>query len=146
LQTQNKFEPMADLQNPHTTIMLIDDDMDDCKLFEEGLREIDPSVKLITAEGGIEAFLKLDEDSPNVPDFIFLDLNMPMKDGREVLTELKNDELLKKIPIIIYTTSSNPSEKEETLKQGAVSWITKPQSITGISEVIAEILEKYKKI
>jgi CheY-like chemotaxis protein len=137
---------MADAPNPHITIMLIDDDMDDCKLFEEGLREVDPSVKLITAEGGIEAFLKLEAGSPDLPDFIFLDLNMPVKDGREVLSELKNDELLKKIPIIIYTTSSNKSEKEETLQQGAVSWITKPHSVTGISEVIAEILEKFNKL
>ena len=85
---------------------------------------------------------RLDE----VPELIFLDLNMPVKDGREVLSELKNDELLKKIPIIIYTTSSNKSEKEETLQQGAVSWITKPHSVTGISEVIAEILEKFNKL
>ncbi|MEO5675698.1 MAG: response regulator [Chitinophagales bacterium] len=131
---------------PHTTIMLIDDDADDRKLFEEGLNKIDSTIKLDTAEGGIEAFLKLKEDMQRLPDFIFLDLNMPQMDGHEVLAELKNDELLKNIPVIIYTTSSDPQEKAQTIKRGAVSWITKTNSMEEMKKTISEMLTKYKDL
>lgn len=131
---------------PYTRIMLIDDDEDDRNLFSEGLQKIDPSIKLDTAEGGIEAFLKLKDDMQRLPDFIFLDLNMPMMDGHEVLAELKNDELLKNIPVIIYTTSSDSNEKEETIKRGAVSWITKTHSMEDMRKTIAEMLAKYKDL
>ena len=137
---------MDKISDPHTTIMLIDDDEDDRRLFSEGLHEVDPSIKLMAANGGIEAFLKLGDDAQQLPDFIFLDLNMPTMSGQEVLTELKNDELLKNIPVIIYTTSSDSKEREETIRQGAVSWITKTSSMEEMREVISEMLDKYKKL
>jgi CheY-like chemotaxis protein len=130
--------------NPYITVMLIDDDEDDRNLFQEGLTAVDPSVKLVNASGGMDAFLKLKEDPTILPDFIFLDLNMPVMDGHEVLAGLKNDELLKNIPVIIYTTSYSKKEKEETIKHGAVSWITKPNSIEELQKIIARMLSLYK--
>jgi CheY-like chemotaxis protein len=131
---------------PHTTIMLIDDDEDDRKLFAEGLKEVDSSINLVTAKGGIEAFLQLEDSSQKLPDYIFLDLNMPVMNGHEVLSGLKNDELLKNIPVIIYTTSADSNEKAETIRKGAVSWITKTSSMEEMRKVIAEMVAKYKKI
>ena len=136
---------MADLQNPLTTIMLIDDDMDDCKLFEEGLREIDPSVKLITAEGGIEAFLKLDEDSPNVPDFIFLDLNMPRKSGFACLSEIKLIDKLKDLPVIIFSTSLNMEVVDLLYQKGAHYYIRKPGEYDKLKKVILEAVTLISK-
>lgn len=126
--------------------MIIDDDEDDRRLFLEGLKDVDPSVKLLTAEGGMDAFLKLEEETQNLPDFIFLDLNMPTMTGQQVLAGLKNDELLKNIPVIIYTTSRNQNEKDETIKCGAVSWITKPQSMEELRTIISEMLSMYKSL
>jgi len=135
---------MTENINTHITIMLIDDDEDDRKLFAAELQELDPSVKLITAEDGIEAFLSLEDESQRLPDFILLDLNMPKKTGFEVLAEIKNDELLKNIPVIIYTTSINKNEKEETINHGAISWITKTASKEELRKIISEMLEMYK--
>ncbi|MEO6167215.1 MAG: response regulator [Chitinophagales bacterium] len=137
---------MKNEANSRITIMIVDDDEDDRRIFLEGIQEVDPGVQLLTAEDGITAFLKLGAKEQQLPDFIFLDLNMPKQNGHEVLAELKNDELLKNIPVIIYTTSENEHEKAESLKKGAVAWITKPESKAELKKILNEMLEAYKSI
>ena len=132
--------------NNRITVMIVDDDEDDRRNFLEGMKEVDPNVQLMTADDGISAFLKLGEKEQQLPDFIFLDLNMPKKSGHEVLAELKNDELLKNIPVIIYTTSEDEREKAESLKKGAVAWITKPQSKDELKKILNEMLDAYSSI
>src|SRR5690348_12426970 len=95
------------------TCLLIDDDPDDREIFGIALEEVDKVCRYITTENGIEA-LELLEDSTSIPDFIFLDLNMPLMDGKECLREIKKIPHLNRVPVIIYSTSSYEKDVEDT--------------------------------
>src|SRR5687768_6480192 len=96
------------------TFFLIDDDEDEHELFQIALEELNPTIKCITASDCDEAINQLRKKAVD-PDYIFLDLNMPIKGGRECLCEIKNDPHLNDIPVIIFTTSSDPRVIEETM-------------------------------
>jgi len=121
--------------------MIVDDDPDDIDFFRVAVRKIDPLNTCITATDGEDALQKLQKETGNLPDFIFLDLNMPRMDGKTCLRELKKKERLKDIPVIIYTTSSHEQEKEETLALGAAYFLTKAHSIKMLQESIRDTLE-----
>src|SRR3712207_625430 len=94
------------------TVLLADDDADDAEIFQEALREVAPSTNLYRVESGT-AILQYLKDNRNVrPDIIFMDLNMPLMNGWQCLAKLKNTKGLDDIPVIIYTTSSNPRDYE----------------------------------
>jgi len=86
-------------------ILLADDDNSDRFFFEKALKEITIQTKLTTVEDGEQLLNYLKKNSNHLPDVIFLDLNMPRKNGNECLSEIKSDEKLKHIPIVIYSTS-----------------------------------------
>src|ERR1700685_2258835 len=101
------------------TILLIDDDEDDRKLFCEAVGEVDREVKCISAVDGQEALLYLSDVANAVPDFIFLDLRMPGLSGQQCLEEIKKDGRLASVPVIVYTTSRDEKESETLKKLGA---------------------------
>lgn len=118
---------------------LVDDDRDDREIFIEALAEIDGNCTCITAENGEDALQKLTTNS-FLPDYIFLDLNMPRMNGRECLVEIKNMKRLQEIPVIIYTTSSLQREKEELAQLGAAMFITKPANFHELCDSLKEVL------
>lgn len=122
--------------NPKT-FFLVDDDEDDRELFGLALEEADASILLLTANSGAEALHMLTRERLR-PDTIFLDLNMPMMDGKECLAELKNDPQTRDIPVIIFSTSSDPSDRLETARLGAVDFITKPSSIIELTRLLVQ--------
>lgn len=91
------------------------------------------------ASDGQEA-LELLTSKKTLPDIIFLDLNMPRMDGKQLLYELKHDAKFKNIPVFIYTTSSHSRDIEETIQSGAACFITKPSSIHELKEMLSIIL------
>ncbi len=93
----------------HKILMIVDDDKDDRFFFRSAIRKNNPTFECIEAENGVDALEQL-RKAEQLPDFIFLDLNMPKMDGRECLKELKKDKTLKKIPVIIYSTSTKLSD------------------------------------
>jgi len=119
---------------------LIDDDLDDHDIFMDALTEINPSINCLTAKDGSEALEYLKKDDAFIPDFIFLDLNMPKVTGKECLKELVKIKKLKSVPIYIYTTSAIPKDKEETVKAGAKDLIIKPTSIKKLGKILSEII------
>jgi CheY-like chemotaxis protein len=121
------------------TVFLVDDDRDDREIFIEALAEIDDSVRCVTAENGEDAILKLHSDV-FIPNFIFLDLNMPRMNGRECLIEIKNIERLQETPVIIYTTSSLQKEKDELVKLGATKFLTKPANFKELCHSLKRVL------
>lgn len=121
------------------TIFLVDDDRDDREIFIEALAEIDDSLKCVTAENGEDALVKL-HSGVFIPNFIFLDLNMPRMNGRECLVEIKNIERLQETPVIIYTTSSLQKEKDELEKLGATRFITKPANFNELCHSLKGVL------
>jgi CheY-like chemotaxis protein len=120
-------------------VMLADDDKDDQFLFEQALNKTPVETELSTADDGKELMEKLhDPEVPN-PDVIFLDLNMPIKSGKECIDEIKADEDLKDIPVIIYSTSSSDKDVNDTYDAGASLYIPKPNSFGKIMSVLKNI-------
>ena len=122
-----------------TSFFLIDDDTDDTDLFQSLLSEVAPQVRFDAAENGLEAIEKLTSASIPLPDLIFLDLNMPKMNGKECLSLLKQNEQLRHIPVIMYTTSSQSKDIEETMLNGAICFIVKPSSLIELRNIIAAI-------
>lgn len=123
-------------------ILLVDDDTDDKEIFIEALNEIDKSIQCVTANDGMEALNVLDKMNARHPDFIFLDLNMPRLNGKMTLKEIKNRETLRKIPVIIYTTSKNEDDVKETRGLGASYFITKPYKFQELVAALSLIIYK----
>ena len=122
-----------------TTCLLIDDDADDREIFSMALSEADPGVECVMAGSGFDALEKL-KPTAFVPDFIFLDLNMPGMTGRECLKEIRRMERLDNVPVIVYSTSSVSRDIQETRKMGANDYISKPTSISELTELLASCL------
>lgn len=123
--------------------LLVDDDLDDTFLFEEMLQQVNTSVIFQNATNGKEALDRLRAANAQLPDIIFLDLNMPRMDGRQCLAELKDDPRLKHIPVIIYTTSAHPKDITQTLQNGAACFITKPTDTRELKNILAHDRTAY---
>src|SRR5687767_5331189 len=91
---------------------------------------------------GAEAVKLLSDRLPVFPDYIFLDINMPIMSGRECLICISNDARLRQVPVIIYSTSSNPLEIESFKRLGASDFIVKPGSFARLVDVIGRALKK----
>ena len=121
-------------------IFLADDDADDCLLFEDALREVCIDSQLTTVNDGQQLMQILDQVVPPPPDVIFLDLNMPRKNGFECLHEIKQVAKLKNIPIIIFSTSAQPETINKVYEEGAYHYICKPGTFQLLKKVIKEVL------
>ena len=135
LLTLDIFLPMKKLP----LFFLADDDMDDQMLFVEALTEIDASIKCIVAKNGEEALVLL-KDQQQLPDYIFLDLNMPRMSGLLCLAELKKIEMLKNIPVIIYSTSSQQEYIDESRLLGAEHFFVKPPNYSGLLKYLKSLV------
>jgi CheY-like chemotaxis protein len=123
------------------TFFLIDDDEEDTMIFRDMVEECEIPIRFKNAENGKEALDLLRQSDGNLPDVIFLDLNMPGMDGKECLKELKQDDRLATLPVIMYTTSSHTRDIEDTLQAGAVGFITKPSDVRELRKIIETIAE-----
>jgi CheY-like chemotaxis protein len=124
------------------TFFIADDDPDDRELFTEALKQIDSSCQCITALDGEEALDKLLYEMEFLPDFIFLDLNMPRSNGKECLATIKKDDRFADIPVIIYSTSSDKKEQEESIQLGAAYFLQKPNRFDDLTRALANILDR----
>lgn len=109
-------------------ILLADDDREDIELLLDVLEDIDVSRHAVaTAVNGVDALNKLNQyTDEEMPCLVILDLNMPMMGGTEALRQIKSNERLQKLKVVIYSTSENPNEKELCTRLGALDYITKP--------------------
>jgi len=128
------------------TVLIIDDDDDDRALFFDAVMEIDPTIGCLSAKNGQEALQFLKNESTTLPDYIFLDLNMPRLDGIQCLTEIKKIPKLIGIPVIIYSTTKRLEDIETTQRLGAAYFVTKPTIFNEICEAIIFVLNhKWEK-
>ncbi|NWF60821.1 MAG: response regulator [Fischerella sp.] len=128
------------------TILMADDDEDDCMLAREALAESRLANDLHIVRDGEELMDYLyqrgryaDPKSSPRPGLILLDLNMPKKDGREALKEIKNDPELRQIPVVVLTTSKAEEDIYRTYDLGANSFIIKPMTFAALVEVMRTI-------
>lgn len=120
--------------------LIVDDDPDDQELFIQALQAIDKSCQCITAFNGREAMQKILNEMILIPDFIFSDLNMPIMNGKEFLNEIKNIEELSHIPFIMYSTSYEKRDIDETTAMGASYYFQKPNKFDDLSKALTDII------
>ena len=125
-------------------ILIAEDDADDRFLLQSAFEENGFKDKLYFVENGVELVEYLykvtqNDNAGKLPRFILLDLNMPKKDGREVLKEIKQNTTLKKIPVIIFSTTNNEQEMRRCYELGANSYITKPNSFENLIKTVAAL-------
>ena len=126
-------------------ILLVEDDPGDVELTREGLREATMLVNLHVVDDGEKALKFLRKEPPYAeavrPDIVLLDLNMPRKDGKEALREIKGDPALRSIPVVVLTTSEAEADIAACYDLGANCYITKPISFAAFTKVVAMIEE-----
>ena len=112
-------------QHAPINILLADDDKDDRYFFKMALKEVSIATHLTTVSDGERLMDYLSENSENLPDVLFLDLNMPRKNGNECLVAIKSDKKLKQLPVIIYSTSLQDAVADVLYKNGAHYYLHK---------------------
>lgn len=123
-------------------ILVVEDSPSDIRLMREALRDTQLLVHLSVAHDGVEATELLEASKANLaplPDLILLDLNLPRKNGREVLAEIKNDAVLKRIPVLVMTSSTDEEEISEVYNLKANCYIRKPSELHEYENVIRAI-------
>lgn len=148
MEDQNKPIKDVDAELPKVPVQVLmaDDDKDDQEIFKKALDETEIPTTLTTVDNGKELMENLKDESVPNPDIIFLDINMPGKNGKECLAEIKNDETLKEIPTVVYTTSTAPKDIEETYEAGANLYVPKPYSFHGLIKLIKKIFMSWKEL
>ena len=123
------------MQSDNPNIFYSDDDVDDQDLFRDALAEVDDSLVLTTASDGDVLLTLLTSPRPR-PRLIFLDLNMPRKNGYEVLKEMRSNADLSSYPVIVFSTSSDEAVIATTRELGADRFLSKPRTYDGIKKAL----------
>jgi CheY-like chemotaxis protein len=124
------------MHNKPLHILLADDDEADRLIFKEVLEELDIKPVVYMVNNGLELLAYLTKKNAHLPHLIFLDLNMPRKNGLQCLKEIRGNEKLKAIYIAIYSTSATEKDIEETYCNGANVYITKPNNFNLLRQLL----------
>jgi CheY-like chemotaxis protein len=120
-------------------VLLADDDSDDCLLFKDALADYPGRATLTTVSDGEQLMAALVR-ATSLPDVLFLDLNMPRKNGFECLLEIRSTEKLKSLPIIIFSTSFDPDIAHKLYLGGAHFYMRKPSEFRVLTQVLHKAL------
>ena len=117
-------------------ILLADDDTDDCIFFKEAVEELLLSTQLTAVNDGEQLMKLLTNETNELPDVLFLDLNMPRKNGFECLSEIKGNQKLRQLPVIIFSTSFEQEVVNLLYRNGAQYFIRKPSEFSQFKKII----------
>lgn len=123
-------------------ILMADDDKDDYEILKEAAEKTGEPLKITYAANWIQLWRLI---SKALPDLLFLDLNMPVKDGIECLQLLRDDPKYDSVPIMIYSTSVNKTDIDKAYKTGANYFIVKPNTIDDITNIVKKLLSMGKE-
>ncbi len=121
-------------------ILLADDDIDDCNFFNKALEAIPKDTHLTAVHDGEQLMNYLSENSENPPHILFLDINMPRKNGFECLEEIKQNEKLKDIPVVIFSTTNLQDKIRTLFERGANVYLRKPSNFPELVQAIHHAL------
>ncbi len=121
-------------------ILLADDDIDDCRFFKEALEALPMLTSLTTVHDGEQLMTYLNDNSGQLPNVLFLDINMPRKNGFECLSEIKHHEKLKDLPVIMFSTSGAREKITVLFNTGADVYVRKPGNFAQLVQIIHHAL------
>ncbi|HUR12237.1 MAG TPA: response regulator [Flavitalea sp.] len=127
----------------HNPVYIVDDDPDDRQIINDAFEANQITSQVMLIENGYKLMEDLQKQDVLLPGLILLDLNMPGKDGREVLKEVKGNKLWRHIPIVIFTTSSFDKDRESCYELGANCFVTKPSNYNKLVDTIRYIRELW---
>jgi CheY-like chemotaxis protein len=133
------------MNSKQMNILLADDDIDDCLFFKEALDELHLSTQFKAVHDGEQLMQLLTDDTNELPHVLFLDLNMPRKNGFECLSEIKLSEKLKQLPVIVFSTSFEQEVVNQLYKNGAQYFIRKPSEFSQFKKIIQQSLALIMK-
>jgi CheY-like chemotaxis protein len=121
------------------TVLFVDDDIDDREFFMDALSYVDSGISCILAKNCEQALSMLNEAS-ELPDYVFLDINMPSMDGKSCLSEIKRDQRFKSIRVVMYSNTSDQRLMEEYKALGATYFLVKPPTFKGLCDSLSVML------
>jgi len=136
MKDNNEYQPIARKLN----VLLAEDDSADRLLFEEVLAELPVSVNLFTVTNGEQLLEWLNKKGNKLPDVLFLDLNMPRKNGFAALGEVKRSATLQDLPVIIFTTANDKERIKQVYKDAAHYYIRKPNTFPDLKKLVYKVL------
>jgi len=125
-------------------IFIIDDNEDFVLLFCQAVAKSHPGCQCLSAENGYNALRQLKFMLPTVPDFIFVDVKMPIMNGHEIVSELKKTEMYNSVPIIMYSAVANADDELKARENGTSGFYSKPGSTDKINALIQDVLNLRK--
>jgi two-component system, chemotaxis family, response regulator Rcp1 len=135
----------VEVDEKYKTIFLVEDNRADIRLIEEALKNSNVPHQVVAVRNGMDAMAFLRQEGEYVdaprPDLILLDLNLPRKDGREVLAEIKADPNLKRIPVVVLTTSKNEEDISQSYDLHVNCYITKSRNLSQLFQIVKGIEE-----
>jgi CheY-like chemotaxis protein len=126
----------------YRTILLIDDDTEDQEIFTDALKKVNPEIRCFCHDDVEEVLHRLTRNEIDKPDMFFVDLNMPKLNGVAVLKKLKSIDLLKDIPVIMYSTFFGKNDIKEFEASGAAHYIIKSTSFSDLCKTLEDTLSK----
>ncbi len=131
---------LGQMQKKPINLVLADDDRDDRDFFKEVVDCLPLAIELTTAKDGVELLDLLSTKKRELPDVLFMDLNMPRKNGFECLAEIKSNAKLRQVPVVIFSTSSEVEKINQLYCNGAHFYICKPTEFTKLKNVVNQAL------
>jgi CheY-like chemotaxis protein len=126
----------------YKVVLLIDDDKEDQEIFGDAIKEVDKTIKFQSEFNSDRAIHNLGSGNKDRPDIIFLDMNMPRLNGKQLLSDLKRDPVTENIPVVMCSTFFGDPDIKEIQRLGAAHHLVKPTRFIDLCEAIARILEK----
>ena len=137
----------------HASILLVEDNLMDVELIMDAFKEARLSNEIVVARNGQEALEYLfgegcyeDRDQYPLPDVVLLDLKMPGIDGHEVLRRIKGKEMLKRLPVIVLTSSTDEGDRAMSYDNGANSYLVKPVSFDDFLKVVKQVSDYWLRL
>jgi CheY-like chemotaxis protein len=126
-------------------ILLADDSADEHFLFLHTMKNVDTDVKIYTVLNGVELIKWLNQPDAVMPDLLFLDLNMPLKNGKETLKEIRKNDRFADLNVLIYSTSDEKRDVDETFALGANLYVKKPQDYNELERTLSKLISLYRE-
>ena len=126
--------------NDVLNILLADDDADDRLFFKEAMEEINLDTMVSFVNDGSQLMYFLNQPEIHLPHFLFLDINMPIKNGMECLKEIRRNDRFRNMMIVIYSTSGSENDIQEALLNGANVYLKKPNNFAELKSSLAKVL------